>query len=446
MRTRDQIKYWSRWATMHGISRAALLTQVRTLPLAALFLGPDRAEKHYRYIEEIRASGSVTPSRAGGLIFTDLALTREILRDNRFITMAPTNIPSPILPLAFSRWVFARTEPGLPNPVEPPAMLAVDPPEHTRFRKLVSKAFTPRAVSKLEDRVREVTTELLDNLERHERADLLHDYASQLPVAIIAEMLGVLRADAPFLLEWGNHGAALLDIGMTWSAYRDAIQALIEIDRYFDAHLVRLRGELAEDPTVDGILASIVRDGDLNDRELKATMALLLGAGFETTVNLIGNGIAALLRHPQQLAHLRENPDGWPNAVEEILRYDSPVQITGRVATQTCEFEGHTLAAGSMAILLLGGANRDPAVFDQPDVFDVLRANAREHVAFGSGIHVCLGASLARMEGVVALQSLFERFPELVLAADPIPGKHVNLHGFGSLPVNLGRARVPASS
>lgn len=179
-------------------------------------------------------------------------------------------------------------------------------------------------MSKLEDRVREVTTELLDNLERHERADLLHDYASQLPVAIIAEMLGVPRADAPFLLEWGNHGAALLDIGMTWSAYRDAIQALIEIDRYFDAHLVRLRGELAEDPTVDGILASIVRDGDLNDRELKATMALLLGAGFETTVNLIGNGIAALLRHPQQLAHLRENPDGWPNAVEEILRYDSP--------------------------------------------------------------------------------------------------------------------------
>ncbi|BAX99924.1 putative cytochrome P450 [Mycobacteroides stephanolepidis] len=446
MRSRDLIKYWSRWVTMHGISRVGLLTQVRKMPLAALFLSPDRADNHYRYIEEIRSVGPIAPARATGLVFTGLAQTREILRDHRFITMAPNNIPSPVLPQGLSRWIFDKTEPGLPNPVEPPAMLAVDPPEHTRFRKLVSRAFTPRAVNKLEDRVREVTLELLDNLERKERADLLEDYASQLPVAIIAEMLGVPREDAPFLLEWGNHGAALLDIGMTWSAYRDATQALIEIDRYFDAHLIRLRRELAQDPTIEGILASIVRDGDLNDRELKATMALLLGAGFETTVNLIGNGIVALLRHSEQLAYLRENPEGWPNAVEEILRYDSPVQVTGRVATETVEFDGHTLPAGSMAVLLLGGANRDPAVFDEPDVFDVSRANAREHVAFGSGVHVCLGASLARMEGVVALQSLFERFPELALAADPTPGKHVNLHGFGSLPVNLGRARVRASS
>lgn len=434
MRSRDLIKYWSRWVTMHGISRVGLLTQVRKMPLAALFLSPDRANNHYRYIEQIRSVGPIAPTRATGLVFTGLAQTREILRDHRFITMAPNNIPSPVLPQGLSRWIFNRTEPGLPNPVEPPAMLAVDPPEHTRFRKLVSRAFTPRAVSKLEDRVREVTLELLD------------DYASQLPVAIIAEMLGVPREDAPFLLEWGNHGAALLDIGMTWSAYRDATQALIEIDRYFDAHLVRLRRELAQDPTIDGILASIVHDGDLNDRELKATMALLLGAGFETTVNLIGNGIVALLRHSEQLAYLQENPEGWPNAVEEILRYDSPVQVTGRVATETVEFDGHTLPAGSMAVLLLGGANRDPVVFDEPDVFDVSRANAREHVAFGSGVHVCLGASLARMEGVVALQSLFERFPELALAADPTPGKHVNLHGFGSLPVNLDRARVRASS
>ncbi|MGH3724909.1 MAG: cytochrome P450 [Mycobacterium sp.] len=446
MRTRDQIKYWSRWATMHGISRAALLTQVRKMPLAALLLGPDRADNHYRYIEEIRSIGPIAPTRATGLVFTGLAQTREILRDSRYVTASPNNLPSPVLPPTLARWIYARTEPGLPNPVEPPAMLAVDPPEHTRFRKLVSKAFTPRAVSKLDDRVREVTAELLENLERKEHADLLEDYASQLPVAIIAEMLGVPRADAPFLLAWGNHGATLLDIGMPWTAYRDATQALSEIDYYFDAHLVRLRKELAQDPTTEGILASIVRDGGLTDRELKATMALLLGAGFETTVNLIGNGIVALLRHPEQLAYLRENPGGWPNAIEEILRFDSPVQLTARVATETIEFPGHTLQAGAMAVLLLGGANRDPAVFDRPEVFDVARANAREHVAFGSGIHVCLGASLARMEGVVALQSLFERFPELALASDPTPGQHVNLHGFGNLPVNLGRARVRTNS
>jgi len=446
MRTRDQLKYWSRWATMHGISRAALLTQVRKIPLAALLLGPDRAEKHYQYIEEIRAQGPIAPTRATGLVFTGLDMTREILRDSRFITASPNNLPSPVLPPGLSRWIYARTEPGLPNPVEPPAMLAVDPPEHTRFRKLVSRAFTPRAVGKLEDRIREVTVELLDNLEKGERADLLEDYASQLPVAIIAEMLGVPRADAPFLLAWGNHGATLLDIGMPWAAYREATRALTEIDYYFDAHLIRLRKELAQDPTIDGILASIVRDGGLNDRELKATMALLLGAGFETTVNLIGNGIVALLRHPEQLSHLRENPEGWPNAVEEILRYDSPVQLTARVATEAVEFPGHTLQAGAMAVLLLGGANRDPSVFDEPNAFDVRRANAREHVAFGSGVHVCLGASLARMEGVVALQSLFERFPDLALAADPTPGEHVNLHGFGNLPVNLGRARVRSNS
>lgn len=435
MRLHNPVKHRARWFALHGIIRYVLRTQAKRMALAAMFVGDDRTN-HYDYVEQVRAAGRTSPTRIGGIVTADHALTRELLRDNRFLVFAPDNAP---LPPPFP-WLISKTDPGLPNPVEPPAMLAVDPPEHTRFRKLVSRAFTPRAIGRLEDRVREVTAELLANLERNPRADLVTDYASQLPVAIIAEMLGVPREDAPFLLEWGNHGAALLDLGVPWGEYRDASVALQDIDTYFDQHLARLRRQLAEDPATEGILASIVRDSDLTERELKATVALLLGAGFETTVNLIGNGIAALLRHPDQLEYLRENPDGWGNAVEEILRYDAPVQLTGRIAGETVEIDGHRLKRGDMVVMLLGGANRDPQVFDRPLDFDVTRQNAREHLAFSSGIHVCLGASLARMEGAIALQSLFERFPELQFAAEPTPGKHVNLHGFSSLPVNLGEA------
>ncbi|WP_100470968.1 cytochrome P450 [Mycobacteroides abscessus] len=420
---------------LHGLTRGLLAAQAAARkPLALMYIGRHRSKFHYQYIEDLRGPNGMMPAKPVGAVITDNRMTREILRDHRFIAYTPPNFPYPA-PL---RWALRWTDPGLPNPIEAPAMLALDPPEHARFRKLVSGAFTARAIGTLEERIHSVTNELLDDLEHVDEADLITAYANRIPIAIIAEILGLARSDAPLLLELGNRIVALLDIGQSWKAYRDAISALEEIDQYFDAHLHMLKRAIAEGSATEGILTSLVRDGDLSDRELKATMSLLLGAGFETTVNLIGNGIVALLQNPRQLAYLREKPDSWPNAIEEVLRYDAPVQVTGRIAGESIVVQGHSFVPGDLIVLLLGGANRDPAVFERPHEFDVARGNAREHLAFSSGAHACLGASLARMEGLIAIRSLFERYPNICLTADPTPDKYVNLRGVDSLPVTLG--------
>jgi cytochrome P450 len=191
----------------------------------------------------------------------------------------------------------------------------------------------------------------------------------------------------------------------------------------------------------DNPFSRLAADGTLTDRELTANATLLVGAGFETTVNLIGNGIVLLLQHPDQLARLRDDPDLWPAAVEEILRLDSPVQMTARTAGCDVEIAGHHIAAGDMVGLLLGGANRDPHVFADPSSFDITRPNAREHLAFASGVHACLGAALARIEGATALRALFETFPGLRLNAPPQRRGLVNLHGFSRLQAQLGSRR-----
>lgn len=187
-------------------------------------------------------------------------------------------------------------------------------------------------------------------------------------------------------------------------------------------------------------MSTLVSAGELDDYALKATASLLMGAGFETTVNLIGNGVVQLLANPDQLDRLRAEPDLWPNAVEEVLRIDSPVQTTARTALEDLELDGEQLRRGHTVVLSLAGANRDPKVFADPDRFDVTRANAKEHLSFSNGIHVCLGASLARMEGVYALRALFERFPDLALDGTPRRRRLFTLHGYEHMPVRLGRA------
>jgi cytochrome P450 len=210
-------------------------------------------------------------------------------------------------------------------------------------------------------------------------------------------------------------------------------------------HFRRLR-----DNPGDDLLSQLVQvqdaEGGLTELELAGTAMLLLGAGFETTVNLIGNGTVQLLRHPEQLARLREDAELWPNAVEEILRYDSPVQRTARVAMADTEVAGQTVREGSLVACLLGGANRDPDVFSDPHAFDVGRPNARDHLAFSAGVHFCLGAALARMEGVIGLQALFDRFPDLALAGEPHRRGTRVLRGFDRIPVRLTGARAPLAA
>ena len=241
----------------------------------------------------------------------------------------------------------------------------------------------------------------------------------------------------PRMLEWGYSGAPLLDVGIGWKTYRRAIDGLRGADEDLRErfHQVRTGG-----PS-DNPFSRMAADGTLTDRELAANAALLVGAGFETTVNLIGNGIVVLLQNPEQLARLRDDPDLWPAAVEEILRFDSPVQMTARTAGCDVEIAGRHIAAGDMVALLLGGANRDPHAFPDPNSFDISRPNAREHLAFASGVHACLGAALARIEGATALRALFETFPDLRLV-EPIQRRGlINLHGFTRLPAQLGSRR-----
>lgn len=416
---------WVRWVLMHGVPRAFLAVQARRgKPLARLLVGPQRGGDPDTLIEQIRARGRLTRTPFAS-VTADHELCRTILRDDRFGVTTPTNmgLPKPI------NWLIRHTDSQLPNPAEPPSMLQVDPPDHTRFRRPVAHAFTPRAIETLRTRIIEVTNGLLDRLESTPHPDLIADFAAPLPAEIIAEVLGVPEELRPQMLDRGDRGAPLLDIGVSWKTFRRAVQTLRESDQDFGDHIDRLRSAPRDD-----VFSQVIRDGDLTRHELGTTAALLAGAGFETTVNLIGNAIVLLLHHRDQLAMLREDPDLWPGAVEEVLRIDSPVQMTSRTAACDVELAGHHIAAGKTVALLLGGANRDPAVFADPEQFDITRPNAKDHLSFGSGVHACLGASLARVEATIALRALFERFPALRLDGTPTPRGLATLRGFRRIP------------
>ncbi|MGV0743614.1 cytochrome P450 [Mycolicibacterium sp. XJ870] len=431
------IKLWTRWVALHAVPKSFMKVQgLRGNPMARLIVNHGRGNDPYPLMEEVRSRGRLirTPFV---WVTADHAVCREILRDKRFGVTPPTGMEMP----RALRALLDRTDPGVANPVEPPAMVIVDPPDHTRYRQLVAQSFTPRAIDTLDARVAEVTAELIDRLAATPRPDLIADYAAALPVAMIAEILGLPDKTHMQLLEWGHHGAPLLDIGIRWKTYRQAIDGLRAMDGYLAEHFRQVRAGGPDDNPFSRMAA----DHTLTDRELTANAALLIGAGFETTVNLIGNGIVALLQHPDQLARLRDQPGLWPAAVEEILRIDSPVQMTARTAHCDIEIAGQRLRAGDMVALLLGGANRDPGVFPDPARFDITRPNARDHLAFASGIHACLGASLARIEGATALRALFEAYPDLQLAEAPHRRGLVNLHGYLRLPAHLGSTRTEAA-
>jgi cytochrome P450 len=416
----------ARWMTLHGIPRTVMRIRARRGdPLARLLAGHGRGIDPYPLYDEIRAQGPLfqTP-------FTwataDHTVCRQVLRDKRFgiVPSADLYLPAPL------RTLIRRTDPNVPNPVEPPAMVIVDPPDHTRYRQLVAHSFTPRAINTLNDRVTDITHTLIERLADNREPDLIAHFASPLPIAIIADILDIPDDVRPRILAWGHAGTPLLDVGIGWRTYRDAISALRVADVDLKNHFAELRAR-GESHSPFGRLAA---DGALTDRELTANAALLVGAGFETTVNLIGNGIVALLQHADQLELLQQQPQLWPNAIEEILRLRSPVQMTARTPHCDIEIAGKRIRAGQTVALLIGGANHDPNVFPNPDRLDVTRSNAREHLAFASGIHACLGAALARIEGITALHALFHAFPDLQLTETPRWCTLTNLRGHTRLP------------
>lgn len=432
------IKTRVHWLLGYGLPRWTLkLLARRGDPFSQLLIDGGRPGDVHCHVEEIRQRGRIS-AVVGGWVTADAQIVRDVLRDDRFRTSKPRDrSPFPVI-----QRMLAKTNPGVLNGVEPPSLLVADPPEHARLRRLVSRAFTPRAIDRLRDRIQEIADSLLDDLEGTGECDLIAAYASQIPIAVIVEMLGIPRDEAPHLQTFAEPGTKILNsTSPSWREYRTAVEALREFETYLAIHIERLRRGGAE----DSILSAVLHDSDLTETEVRMFAGLLLGAGFITTTYAFGNAVVALVGHRDQLARLQEHPEGWANAVEEVLRYDSVAHIAARVATETVEIDGHTLQEDSAIFLLTGGANRDPAVFERPDEFDTTRANARDHIAFGSGIHACLGASLARMELQIGLQALFERFPQLALAGEPIPNDSTLLRGLKELPVDLGPATVDAA-
>jgi cytochrome P450 len=339
-----------------------------------------------------------------------------------------------------------KTDPGLLHPIEPPSLLSIEPPDHTRCRKVVSSVFTTRAVAALRERVQQTANELLDAIDDQTGVvDVVGKYCSQLPVAVIGDILGVPDSDRPRILHFGELGAPSLDIGLTWKQYLQVHDGIAGFNTWLAGHLQQLRRSPGDDLMSQLIVASD-EGARLSERELQATAGLVLAAGFETTVNLLGNGIRMLLDTPQHLETLSARPELWPNTVEEILRLDSPVQMSARVARKDLDVAGTPVKRGELVILHLAGANRDPKVFTDPHRFDIERDNAGKHLSFSGGRHFCLGAALARAEGEVGLRTFFERFPDARLAGDGSRRDTRVLRGWSSLPITLGRARTAVGS
>jgi cytochrome P450 len=315
-------------------------------------------------------------------------------------------------------------------------MLIKDPPDHRRLRELVHKAFTPRRVEQMRDRIQAITDGLLDRVQAAGQADVIADLAYPLPVTVIAEMLGIPAGDHDQFHDWSNELARSLDLTDDPEVYNRASASATALTNYLRELIARRRRQ-PQDDLLSALITAEEEGGRLSEDELYATCALLLIAGHETTINLIGNGVLALLRQPDQLHRLRQEPGLIRTAVEELLRYDSPVQMTSRVALETIELQGQTIQAGQQVAFLLGAANHDPERFANPHKLDLGR-DPNPHLAFGNGIHYCLGAPLARLEGQIAINTLLRRMPDLALATErPEYIDNYTLRGLERLPVTF---------
>jgi cytochrome P450 len=313
-----------------------------------------------------------------------------------------------------------------------------DPPKHTRLRSLMNTAFTTRAVERLRPRVVAIVDELLDGVRGRASMDIIRDFAYPLPITVIAEMIGVPAADREPFKAWSDELAQFVGSALaTPDKYERAGRSLAAMAEYF-RRMIPARRARPEDDIMSALIAAEERGDALSEDELVATCILLLFAGHETTTNLIGNAVLALLRHPEQARALREDLALAQPAVEELLRYDGPTQAMVRVARDAVEIDGRTIGPGQRVFTMINAANRDPAQFADPDRLDLGRQNNR-HIAFGYGIHFCIGAPLARLEGQIAVPALLRRFPEMRLAGDPPWLESLVFRGMTSLPVALAR-------
>ena len=411
-----------RTAGRTAAGRATFWALARSGDLLARFLEPGAPDDVYALYERMRASAPVYRSRTGALAVTSHALCTAVLRDPRFLLRDRQNRAAD-----FDPFTSDATGPLAES------FLEQDPPDHTRLRRLVAPAFRPTVIRGYRERIENLAHDLLDRALARKSFDLIADFAAPLPITVITELLGIPDVDTA---RFARYGAVVgSSIGGVFSVRQAAQLQAATAD--LAALFVALERFRRNDPGDDvlSLLTAAHGEGRLDVDELVATCGLLLIAGFETTVNLIGNATVALSRHPEQWELLRVEPGRAAGAVEETLRFDPSVQATVRTPHEPVDLAGHPVAPDTRVMLLLGAAGRDPAVYPEPSTFDISRAGGPEHLAFSSGIHYCLGAHLARLEGEVALQVLAARLPELRLAggARRRPGNAIR--GYASLPM-----------
>ena len=374
----------------------------------------------YPTYRRMREQGPVVTSRLGFRTATTRAAVDQILRSRDFGVEPPAGV----------------TPPEQFNTVEL-SFLQMDPPDHTRLRKLARPAFSPRRMAEYRTEIEKITAELLDTALERDGFDLMRDFAQPLPITVISRLLGVPERDNADFVRIGYVVGGALDGADSARHLREIQDATAELDQLFG----RLMAERRANPRGD-VVSTLVKqsdDGELTAAELGSMCRLLLLAGFETTVNLIGNGVMALLRHREQWDRLVADPELVSGAVEEALRFDSPVQLTGRWAQRDTEVEGVAVRSGEQVVCLIGSANRDPGHFGDPDRFDITRSDAGEHLAFSSGAHYCLGAPLARLEGETAFRALAQRAPGLRPTAAPTRRRTLTVRSLSAFPVTTGQ-------
>ena len=397
--------------------------------LLATLLDPAQRPDPYPVYRQLLEGGPLQMPDRNLHVFSSFADCDEVLRH-------PASCSDRLKSTAAQRAIAAGEQ---PRPLGAPGFLFLDPPDHTRLRRLVSKAFSPKVVKALEPDIATMVDGLLDKVAGAGEFEVIADLAYPLPVAVICRLLGVPIEDEP-KFSWAS---ALLGQGLDPfiaftgqpHGFEDRLQAGLWLRGYLRELLERRRAHPADD-LMSGLIAVEESGDQLTEEEIVATCNLLLIAGHETTVNLIANAVLAMLRHRQHWTALAEDAELAPAIVEETLRYDPPVQLVGRVAGEDMTIGGCRIPKGDTMMLLLAAAQRDPAATERPDVFDPGRESIR-HLAFGKGPHFCLGAPLARMEAAVALSAVTRRFPNARPAGEPVYKPNVTLRGMASLPVAL---------
>ena len=403
--------------------------------LLNLFLTPEGVADPSPWYKKLRDDMPVFESSNGAIFLSRFADCRSVFRDNRFGKGDQSGPGGSMLPRKESAEIVAfRQKVNESRSQTAPSLLFLDPPDHTRLRGLVNRAFTPRRIESMRMSIRLLTEECLDQLARQDGGDAM-EILGFLPVNVIGELVGVPRTDWNYFRPLVNAGVANLEASPTLEELKASHAAFTEMGEYFR----NLLDERKKNPQNDLIsaLIEVEESGDrISEDEVVSTVILLFAAGMETTQNLIGNGLAALFQHPDQQNLLWDNPNLVPSAIEEILRWDSPVQIDGRTALQTTEIAGIKIEEGKSVVTLIGAANRDPEKFINPDDFSV-RRDEGPPLSFASGIHYCLGANLARAEGQEMFAGLIRRFSTIEQAGELEQRGRMTLRGFKTVPVSV---------